>query len=48
MTHRYGAAGYTDVRSVVYSNMMHEVLNETENWKVYQDVVAFLDESVDG
>lgn len=35
-------AGYSNIKSIVYENMLHEVLNEKENMKVYEDVVNFL------
>lgn len=35
-------AGYSSVKSIVYENMLHEVLNEKENMKVYEDVISFL------
>lgn len=34
-------AGYTDVRGKLYPNMRHEILNEKEKEKVWQDIVAY-------
>ncbi len=36
--------GYEDVRTIVYPDMKHEVLNELGNEKVYKDVLIFLNE----
>lgn len=36
-------AGYMNIKSIVYENMLHEVLNEKENIKVYEDVIKFLE-----
>lgn len=36
--------GYGDIRNVVYPGMKHEVLNETEHRKVYEQVNAFFAE----
>jgi S33 family lysophophospholipase len=33
--------GYKEVRNIVYPDMKHEVLNEKENIKVYNDVAEF-------
>lgn len=33
--------GYSDIRNIVYHDMKHEVLNETEHQKVYDDVLTF-------
>ena len=35
-------AGYTDVTIKIYPNMSHEILNETERQKIYQDMLAFI------
>lgn len=35
--------GYKNVKSIVYSNMLHEVLNETGKEQVYGDLLNFLD-----
>ena len=35
--------GYSDVESIVYPDMMHEVLNETRRERVYTDILHFLD-----
>lgn len=35
--------GYTDIRTIVYPDMKHEVLNEIGNEKVYEDVLSFLE-----
>ena len=35
--------GYKNITNIVYEHMRHEVLNEKENKKVYQDIVEFLD-----
>jgi alpha-beta hydrolase superfamily lysophospholipase len=40
----YKRLGIKDVETIIYPNMRHEVLNETENKKVYSDVLAFLKE----
>lgn len=39
---RYKESGKT-VESLIYQNMTHEILNETEKRKVYQDVLGWLD-----
>ena len=36
--------GYKDIRTIVYPEMKHEVLNEAGNEKVYEDVRLFLEE----
>ena len=36
--------GYEDVRTIVYPNKKHEVLNEVGKETVYKDVLCFLDE----
>ena len=33
--------GYKNTYSKLYENMRHEILNETENLKVYNDVLDF-------
>ena len=40
--------GYRDIRTIVYPEMKHEVLNELGNEKVYGDVLMFLNESTAG
>ena len=35
--------GYTNIKSIIYPNMKHEVLNEIGKEKVYQDIVSFLE-----
>lgn len=37
------AVGYGNVSSVLYPGMRHEILNETNNIRVYDDIVARLD-----
>jgi len=39
----YKKLGIDDVETIIYPNMRHEVLNETDNKKVYEDVLAFLE-----
>ncbi len=34
--------GYKDISHIEYANMRHEVLNEIDNEKVYQDIINFL------
>ena len=36
--------GYKEPKFIVYDNMYHEVLNETDNKKVYKDILDFLSE----
>jgi len=36
--------GYTDVEGKMYYNMRHEILNEPEHQKVYDDILAFIRE----
>ncbi len=36
--------GYSDITSIIYENMLHEVLNETGKEKVYKDLLNFLDQ----
>ncbi len=33
--------GYKDVQGIIYPNMKHEVINETDNAKVYNDILNF-------
>ena len=40
----YKHLGIKDVQTIIYPNMRHEVLNETDNAKVYQDILKFLQE----
>ena len=40
----YKKLGINDVQTIIYPNMRHEVLNETENKEVYQDILRFLQE----
>ncbi|MFA5481426.1 MAG: alpha/beta hydrolase [Bacilli bacterium] len=40
----YKKLGIKDVQMIIYPNMRHEVLNETDNKRVYQDVLTFLTE----
>ena len=35
-------AGYTNIKKIIYDNMRHEILNEDEHQKVYQDILEFL------
>lgn len=35
--------GYKDIENVVYEGMKHEVLNETEHQKVYEDILGFFE-----
>ena len=35
--------GYTNVTGKLYQDMRHEVLNETERFVVYNDLLAFLE-----
>lgn len=34
-----------NVRTILYPNMSHEILNEIEKYRVYEDVLAFLEEA---
>lgn len=36
------SVGYINVKEKMYENMRHEILNESENIKVYKDVLKFL------
>ncbi len=36
------SVGYINVNEKIYENMRHEILNESENIKVYKDVLKFL------
>lgn len=42
----YKSAGQ-DVRTILYEGMRHEILNETEKQKVYEDIGAFIKEAVE-
>jgi len=35
-------SGFSNVSAITYPGMRHEILNETENGKVYQDILKFL------
>lgn len=35
--------GYKDIQNIVYEGMKHEVLNETDHQKVYEDVLKFFE-----
>lgn len=37
-------AGYADVRVITYDHMRHEILNETEKDKVYEDLKSFFED----
>jgi len=37
-------AGYTDVSKTVYAGMRHEILNEPEHQRVYDDMLAFINQ----
>lgn len=39
--------GYKDIKSKTYKDMKHEILNETEKEKVYEDILRFFDENVE-
>lgn len=34
-------AGFSNISTITYPHMRHEILNEKENEKVYADVIAF-------
>lgn len=36
-------AGFKDIKQITYALMRHEILNEKDNKKVYEDVVAFFE-----
>ena len=36
--------GYKTVKSKLYDNMRHEILNEKENKIVYKDILNFINE----
>ena len=36
--------GYTDVEGKMYEGMRHEILNETEKEKVYEDILSFIEQ----
>lgn len=38
--------GYENIKSTLYENMKHEILNEIENQKVYDDVLNWINEVV--
>lgn len=40
----YKHLGVKDVQTIIYPNMRHEILNENDNAKVYQDILNFLQE----
>ena len=40
----YKRLGINDVQTIIYPNMRHEVLNETDNAVVYADILKFLKE----
>ena len=40
----YKRLGIKDVQTIIYPNMRHEILNETDNERVYADILAFLKE----
>ncbi|MDD4153808.1 MAG: alpha/beta hydrolase [Bacilli bacterium] len=40
----YKRLGISDVRTIIYPKMRHEILNEADNKQVYQDVLKFLQE----
>lgn len=40
--------GYKNVEKKLYAGMRHEILNETERVKVYDDITAFLNDAVSG
>lgn len=40
----YKHLGVKDVQTIIYPNMRHEILNENDNAKVYQDILKFLQE----
>lgn len=40
-TNSLHSMGYRNVKNIVYENMRHEVLNETDNKKVYNDILQF-------
>ncbi len=37
-------AGFTDIHEIEYPRMRHEILSESDNGKVYSDILAFLEE----
>ena len=39
-------AGYTDVRSILYPGMRHEILNETGKERVWSDILEFIGSSI--
>ena len=38
----YKNLGYKNIYEIVYENMRHEILNETNNEKVYNDIINFI------
>ena len=36
--------GYSDIRSIAYKDLRHEILNEKENQKVFEDILSFCDQ----
>ena len=41
---RLTKAGFKNIKAIDYENMRHEILNEKEYLKVYQDIKSFFDE----
>ena len=39
--------GYQDIQNKLYENMRHEILNEKENQKVYEDILKWMKVKVD-
>ncbi|MBR2683982.1 MAG: alpha/beta hydrolase, partial [Atopobiaceae bacterium] len=37
-------AGSRDVTCTIYKNMRHEILNETDHQRVYDDVLAWIED----
>ena len=37
--------GYSDIKSKLHPGMRHELLNERNKEQVYQEILAFLDET---
>ena len=35
--------GYHDIEKIIYDNMRHEILNEDDHQKVYDDILAFIE-----
>ena len=38
-------AGFSNISTITYPHMRHEILNEKENEKVYADVIAFYEKT---